>query len=207
MPRPHTDTIKFFTLKEFARLFTATRAKRRDRALFLIAYRHGLRASEVGLLRIEDVDFRALRIIVHRLKGSHSGTHPLQPDEAKALRAYLRERSDPPSPILFPSNRGDPISQRTLDWLMKRYGEVVDLPEPKRHFHCLKHSIATHLLEASADLRFVQDCLGHSNIQKHRRLQLPHRPRPGGSGTQGLFATASLLTSRRLLPYGCGDRS
>jgi type 1 fimbriae regulatory protein FimB len=165
MPRPRTDTIKFFTLDELARLLAAARANRRNRALLLIAYRHGLRASEVGLLRVDDVDFCALRIRLHRLKGSRSGVHPLQPDEAKALRAYLRTRADAPSPILFPSNRGDPIARRTLDWLIKRYGAAAGLPEGKRHFHCLKHSIATHLLDAGADLRFVQDWLGHSNIQ------------------------------------------
>jgi site-specific recombinase XerD len=116
------------------------------------------------LLRVEDIDLKILRIMVHRLKGSYSGTHPLQPDEAKVLRALLRER-ETPSPILFLSNRGDPIARRTLDWLMKKYGKLADLPPAKRHFHCLKHSIATHLLEAGADLRFVQDWLGHSNIQ------------------------------------------
>lgn len=90
MARSPTDTINFLTLEELARLFSATRANRRDRALFLIAYRH-------GLLRVDDIDFRALRIVLHRLKSSHSGTHPLQPDEAKALRAYLRQRPDPVS--------------------------------------------------------------------------------------------------------------
>lgn len=162
--RSPSETIRFLTLDETARLFRAIGARRRDRALFLIAYRHGLRASEVGLLRVEDVDFKTLRIMIHRLKGSHSGAHPLQPDEAKALKALLRER-EVQSPILFSSNRGDPIARRTLDWLMKRYGERADLPPAKRHFHCLKHSIATHLLEAGAELRFVQDWLGHSNIQ------------------------------------------
>lgn len=63
-----TDTIKFLTLDELARLFIATRANARDRALFLVAYRHGLRASEVGLLRIDDIDLRALRLTVHRIK-------------------------------------------------------------------------------------------------------------------------------------------
>jgi len=163
--RPRTDTIRFLTLDEFGRLLAAARGSSRDRALFLFAYRHGLRASEVGLLRADDLDLRALRLTVHRLKGSHSGTHPLQPDEAKAIRAWLREREQPPSPVLFPSNRGDPIARRTLDWLMKKYGEAAGLPSAKRHFHCLKHSIATHLLEAGADLRFVQDWLGHANIQ------------------------------------------
>ena len=120
---------------------------------------------EVGLLRADDLDLRTLRLTVHRLKGSLSGTHPLQPDEAKAIRAWLRGREQPPSPVLFPSNRGDPIARRTLDWLTKKYGEAAGLPPSKRHFHCLKHSIATHLLEAGADLRFVQDWLGHANIQ------------------------------------------
>jgi type 1 fimbriae regulatory protein FimB len=87
MARSPTDTIRFLTLEELARLFAVVRPSPRNRALFLIAYRHGLRASEVGLLRTDDLDFRALRIMVHRLKGSHSGAPPMQPDEAKALRS------------------------------------------------------------------------------------------------------------------------
>ena len=58
MARSPTDTIRFLTLEELARLFAVVRASPRNRALFLIAYRHGLRASEVGLLRTDDLDFR-----------------------------------------------------------------------------------------------------------------------------------------------------
>ena len=157
------ETIKFLTPDELKGLFEVIGSKR-DRAMFLIAYRHGLRASEVGLLRVADVDLKRMRILVHRLKGSLPGEHPLQPDEVKAIKAYLKDRKTD-SPVLFTSVRNEPISRRGLDWLIKGYGKKAKLPTDKQHFHVLKHSIATHLLDAGADLRFVQDWLGHSNIQ------------------------------------------
>lgn len=172
MPKPperqatrarRSETIKFLTLDETRRLFAGITDKR-DKAIFLLAYRHGLRASEIGLLRVSDLDLKRLRVMLHRLKGSLSGEHPLQADEARALKAWLKSR-DTDSPILFPSRRGLPISRQMLDVLMKSYGEEAVIPKDKRHFHVLKHSIATHLLDAGAELRFLQDWLGHSNIQ------------------------------------------
>ena len=158
-----TETIKFLTLDETKRLFSRISDKR-DKAIFLPAYRHGLRASEVGLLRVEDLDLKRLKIMLHRLKGSLSGEHPLQPDEARALKAWLKARGTD-SPVLFTSARSLPISRQMLDVLMKRYGGEASLPREKCHFHVLKHSIATHLLDDDADLRFLQDWLGHANIQ------------------------------------------
>ncbi len=71
-------TIQFLTQDETRRLFKAIK-KLRDRALFLTAYRHGLRASEVSLLQRSDLDLKAGRITIQRLKGSISGVYPLQP--------------------------------------------------------------------------------------------------------------------------------
>ena len=62
------DTIKFLTLDEIARLFKAIGGDKRNRAIFLLAYRHGLRAREVGLLRKDDLDLKSLRLVLHRLR-------------------------------------------------------------------------------------------------------------------------------------------
>jgi len=157
------STIKYLTQDELRRLFKVITNKR-DKALFLLAYRHGLRASELGMLRVDDVDLIRGRIRIMRLKNSQGGEQVMQPDEIKAVKAWLRQRRAE-SPYLFPSREGVPISRRTLDYHMKRYGQAAGIPPDKRHFHVLKHSIATHLLDAGADIRFVQDWIGHKNIQ------------------------------------------
>ncbi len=155
--------ITYLTQDETRRLFGVVKDKR-DRALFRLTYEHGLRASEVGLLQRADVDSQQLRITITRLKGSLSGTYPLQPLTAKMLRSYLRSRTDA-SPYLFISKRTQPIHRRTLHDLMQRYGELAKIPEKKRHFHIFRHSIGVHLLDAGEDVYFVRDRLGHKNIQ------------------------------------------
>jgi site-specific recombinase XerD len=155
-------SINFLTQDEMRRLLSAIDSKR-DHAMFLLAYRHGLRASEVGMLRTADLDLKQYRLRIQRLKNSLAGLHPLQPDELKAVKAYVKERQSN-APALFLSRNHTPISRRRLDELMKRYGERAGIPASKRHFHALKHSIATHLLDPGADLRFVQDWIGHASI-------------------------------------------
>lgn len=156
------ETIEYLTQDELRRLIKAIDSKR-DRALILIAYRHGLRASEVGLLKRTDVDLKAHRIKIRRVKGSLSGTHPMQADEVRAVRTYINSRGDH-SPALFPNRYGEPLTREGTRAIITKYAEAAGLPEGKRHFHVLKHSIATHLLEAGGELRFVQDWLGHATI-------------------------------------------
>ncbi len=162
-PRRRERTIHFLTQDETRRLFKVIKLKR-DQAIFKTAYRHGLRASEVGLLQRTDVDLKQGRISIQRLKGSLSGVYPMQPDVTKLLRSYLRSREDD-SPYLFISNRNVPIDRRTLWVMMTNYAIAAGISKDKHKFHCLKHSIATHLLDAGEDLSFVKDWLGHANIQ------------------------------------------
>ncbi len=156
-------TIDYLTQDELRRLLSVIRSKR-DKAIFYLSYKYGLRSAEVGLLRRDHLDFARRRIFIHRVKGSLSQEYPLWPDVGKLLKSYLRTRNDD-DPILFLSRQGDPISPRTLRWQMAKYGERAGLPKRKSHFHVLKHSIGMHMIEAGAHLEQVRDWLGHKNIQ------------------------------------------
>jgi hypothetical protein len=84
-----TKTIRFLLQKEVRRLF-GVRESKRDTAIFLLAYRHDLGASEGGLLQVQDLDFTQQRIRTYGRKNSIAGVHPLWSDEAKAIKADLR---------------------------------------------------------------------------------------------------------------------
>jgi integrase len=87
--RSRTETIKFLTPEETGRLFSVIKS-RRDRALFLIAYRHGLRADEIGLFQTSDFDLNNLRAMFHRLKGSLSDGTARKPNcrRTKGISTY-----------------------------------------------------------------------------------------------------------------------
>ncbi len=149
--------------EEIARLFSVIDSAR-DRAIFRIAYHAGLRASEIGMLDLRDYEATTDRLNITRLKGSVSGQHHMVREEAKALKAWLRERGAAPGAI-FSSRLRNPISRKQLDVLMKQYGEKAGIPQKLRHFHVLKHSCATHLLNRGFNVELVQNWLGHADIR------------------------------------------
>jgi integrase len=163
MPRKKRREIKYLSFSQIEALFAVIREPR-DRALFRVAYHRGLRASEVGKLRVEDYRMGRERLYVRRLKGSYSGEYPLTAAESKALKAWLRVRGKDPGP-LFPSNRGTGIGRAMLHVLMRQYCEEAGIPRDLAHFHSLKHTCATHLAEQHRHLEEVQDHLGHVNVQ------------------------------------------
>lgn len=152
-----------FTQDEIQRFFRVLKGNR-DKAMFRILYLKGLRASEVGMLRMEDYSEREGRLYVRRLKHSRSGEFRLHRQESQFLRAWIRERGRSPGAI-FRSRNHRPISRRQLDRLVKQYGAAAGLPPEKCHAHAFKHSRGTHLLSDTRDITLVQDQLGHRNIQ------------------------------------------
>lgn len=134
----------------------------RDRALFSLLYLYGLRVSELSLLGIADIDLDRHRILVRRVKSGVWGEKPLFRSTERMLRRYLEERNGSSSPALFPGRGGSPLGKRRVQELFARYREQASLPETAT-CHSLRHSIATHLLDAGLPLAFVQDHLGHKN--------------------------------------------
>lgn len=150
-------------------LAAAGRASVRDHAMFTTAFWHGLRASEVGLLRLEDWRPQSAtvgRLFVRRLKGSVSAEYPVSPETARALRAWLTVRGDTPG-ALFVTRKGGPPTRQTLDRLMKRYCEALRPPVPPdlRHFHVLRHSIAVRMVNRRLPLQEIRDWLGHKSTR------------------------------------------
>src|SRR5258707_3643480 len=134
----------------------------RDATMILIAYRHGLRASEICDLRWEQFDFTSATLHVRRVKNGKPSTHPLRGDELRALRKL--ERDAETLPFVFVSERGAPFTTDSVNWVVKRAGQKAGLPL-KVHAHMLRHACGYKLAGDGHDTRSIQNYLGHQNIQ------------------------------------------
>lgn len=143
----------------------------RSHAMVLLAIRHGLRASEVCGLRIDHVNLKEAWVRVERLKGSLTTVqalerHPGQPllDEVRALSAWLRERRDDGSNILFNSTHGGRMNRSTFFRLWRYLAVAAGLPAEKQHPHVAKHTTGTLLAKSGASAFLVRQHLGHRSI-------------------------------------------
>lgn len=152
-------------MKKFLEQAKKGRHTVRDFCLMLVAYRHGLRVSELVDIRLKDLDFDSARIYIRRVKGSLSTHQPIEGDELRAIRAWLRERENYPnanSNYLFLSERG-PLTRQAINYLVKQIGKRAKL-NFKVTPHSLRHSTGYFLANKGYDTRLIQDYLGHKNI-------------------------------------------
>jgi site-specific recombinase XerD len=155
--------------EEVIRLFQIIRGLR-DRAIFMLMLRCGLRVEEVAHLRLQDLDLTQRRVLVCRGKGNKDRVVYISHDADRALRGYLKSRSSSKVQEIFLVNkgtcRGMPISVRGIQKRMEYYARKAGLEISCHH---LRHTMATQLLNADADLVTIQDLLGHTRIKTTQR--------------------------------------
>jgi integrase len=159
-------TREYLTDDEVRRLAEAARANRRghrDATMILVAYRHGLRASELTDLRWDQVEFTSATLHVRRLKQGTPSTHPIPGDELRALRRLQREQQ-PRSPFVFTSERDTPFTVAGFARMIERASVEAELGF-KAHPHMLRHACGYALANKGHDTRALQAYLGHRNIQ------------------------------------------
>ncbi|MCQ8241864.1 tyrosine recombinase XerC [Acetobacteraceae bacterium KSS12] len=150
-------------------------AEARDAALFTLLYGAGLRISEALSLDLRDLPRRertgggTLRVLG---KGERERLVPLLPAVMDALEAWVRRH---PAPVfdqpLFPGVRGGRLAQGVAQRAMREYRQLQGLPEHATP-HALRHSFATHLMRGGADLRAIQELLGHAGLSTTQRYTL-----------------------------------
>ena len=162
--------------------------------MILLAFRHGLRASEVCDLRWDQVDFPGAVLHVRRVKNGTPSTHPIQGDELRALRRLLRESQA--SPFIFVSERGSPFTTAGFARMIERAAAGAGL-ELKAHPHMLRHACGYALANKGHDTRAIQGWLGHRSITStgvQHTLWLRTESRTSGrTGPAAIFVLQPLL--------------
>ncbi len=133
----------------------------RDRAMLELAYAAGLRVSELVNLRRGDLNFE-LGLVRCVGKGAKERIVPVGRPALNAVRTYLATRRDA-GPFLFLGNKGQPLTRVSFWRIVRRYAQQAGIRTPISP-HTFRHSFATHMLDGGADLRAIQELLGHANI-------------------------------------------
>ena len=181
-PKVPTGLPRFLTVDQAFRVMEAPpkedgrqeRLRARDRALLETLYGTGVRVGELASIDLEDCDLSegSVRVLG---KGGKERVTPLGQSAIEAIRAYLPERRGilakakvPDSGALWLSQRGTRLGVRQIQNLVRRHG-TLGAGRGDLHPHAIRHSCATHLLDAGADLRSIQELLGHSSLSTTQR--------------------------------------
>ena len=155
---------EYLTLDEVEALISAAkkvgRHGHRDATMILIAFRHGLRVSELVALTWDQLDLKQGHLHVNRLKNGTPSTHPVRGREMRALRRLQKEYA---GPYLFISELGGPLTVSSVQKIVARAGKLAQLPFPV-HPHQLRHACGYYLANQGHDTRAIQHYLGHKQI-------------------------------------------
>lgn len=171
-PRRAASIPKALTVDQVTRLVEApdalTALGRRDRAILEVLYGTGCRVSELADLDLHDVDFETSTAFVTG-KGNKQRIVPIGSYAARSIEAWLPDRltfrrSDSDSGAMFLTVRGNRLSRQTVWRIVRQAGVAVGIASSHLSPHVLRHSAATHMVEGGADLRTVQEMLGHASL-------------------------------------------
>ena len=180
-PRVPKALPRFLTVDDVFSLMESPRGDTfkdaRDRAILEFLYSSGLRVSELTGLDVVDLDIKE-SIIRVRGKGRKERIVPIGSKAMEALQHYLPERISlkKKSPALFLNVRGGRLTQRSVRRIVEQYGRMINL-QGALSPHTLRHTFATHLLLEGADLRSIQELLGHTSLsttQRYTHVDLGH---------------------------------
>ncbi|MHB0165305.1 type 1 fimbria switch DNA invertase FimE [Klebsiella pneumoniae] len=177
---------RFLTAKEVQAMMQAARqgpTGERDYCLILLAFRHGMRISELLDLHYNDLDLNEGRVNVRRLKNGFSTIHPLRFDEREAIERWSLVRAGwkaaDKTDALFISRRGTALSRQQAYRIIRSAGENAGTVT-HTHPHMLRHACGYELAERGTDTRLIQDYLGHRNIRHTVRYTASNAARFAG---------------------------
>jgi integrase/recombinase XerC len=169
-PRPPRRLVTFLPIDEAADLVEGRAvggaARGRDRAILEVLYASGLRVSELSGLDIDALD-RAERTVRVFGKGRKERIVPYGEAAARALERWLAVRGERSGP-LFTNARGRRLGVRSIHTIVRRSARTAGITR-RVSPHTLRHTFATHLLDRGADLRMIQELLGHSRLSTTQR--------------------------------------
>jgi integrase/recombinase XerC len=163
----------FLTVDEVVKLVETPGAdnvyESRDRAILELLYSCGLRVSELVGINLNELDLNSMSVKVLG-KGNKERMVPLGSKASTAIKIYLSQRFDlkPKDDYLFVNSRGGRLSTRSIDRIIKKYATISGIPKNISP-HVLRHTFATHLLGGGADLRAIQEMLGHKSLSTTQR--------------------------------------
>jgi len=167
VPRPNKPSIlpKVISPDDIKQLLAVT-TNLKHNTMLKLCYGMGLRVSEIVNLKITDIDSKNMQVFVERAKGKKDRYANLPESILDQLRAYFMAYK--PGKFLFEGQYGEQYSSRSAQQVFKTALQKANINKTVG-IHGLRHSFATHLLEAGTDIRFIQELLGHNDLRKTLR--------------------------------------